>query len=224
MTYPIELPRNIAAQQAFELQRVDYLSPEAGGRLGAIAAGNPLWTATWNIGKIGTAKSDEIRAWVARMRGPMRTFFGYDVARIYPKLYPKGFGGMSRAGGGAFTGPALTWSQTIDAEGDAILELSGLPAGFSIEVGDYVGFRWGSALRRTLARAIERTDADGAGVASLRVEPPVPTLVVPPDAVAHLDNPFCVMRLVPDQYELGPIDRRLSITGGRITAVQDLRP
>lgn len=225
MTYPIEMPTAIAAQQSFELQRVDFLSPEAGGRLGAVAAGAPLWLASWTIGKVARLKSDELRAWVARLRGPMRTFLGYDVARRFPLSYSGGFAGMTRAAGGGFDGSAAVWSQSIDPEGDAVVSLTGLPAGFQVAFGDYVGFRWGAGnTRRAMVRAIEPAVASAGGAISIRIEPPVPTLVVPAGAVAHLDNPACVMRLIPDQYELGPISRRLAVESGRVTALQDLRP
>jgi hypothetical protein len=222
---PLEQPPASAAQQSFELQRVDFISPEAGGRVGAVSAGNPLWAATWQIGKIGALRSDEWRAFMLRLRGSQRTFLARDIARPFPLAYLGGFGGMSRAGGGAFSGAAVSWSQAISTDGDAILTLSGLPASMAFAVGDYVGFRWGDGDgRRTLARVVVPAVASTGGVAALTVEPPVPTLVVPAGAVAHLDRPACVMRLVPGQSDLGPIDRRLAVTGGKISAVQDLRP
>ncbi len=221
---PLEQPEAGQAQQTFELQRVDFLSPEAGGRIGAVSAGNPLWAASWQLGKIGVSRSDLWRAWLLRMRGSQRSFFGRDIARSFPLAYMSGFAGMNRAGGGAFDGAAMGWSQSIDGDGNALLTLSGLPAGLQGSVGDYVGFRWGDGdARRALVRLVLPASANAGGTATFIVEPPVPTLVVPGSAVAHLDRPACVMKLVPGQSELGPIDRRLSIMSGRISAVQDLR-
>ncbi|MES3152951.1 hypothetical protein [Sphingomonas faeni] len=221
---PLEQPEAGQAQQTFELQRVDFLSPEAGGRIGAVSAGNPLWVAAWQLGKIGAAKSDLWRAWLLRMRGSQRSFLGRDIARPFPLAYVGGFAGMTRAGGGAFGGAASTWSQVIDGDGSAQLTLTGLPSGFQGSVGDYVGFRWGVGdARRALVRLVLPASANAGGTATFIVEPPVPTLVVPASAIAHLDRPACVMKLLPGESELGPIDRRLSVMSGKISAVQDLR-
>ncbi len=222
---PLEQPETGQAQQTFELQRVDFLSPEAGGRIGAVSAGNPLWVAAWQLGKIGAVKSDLWRAWLLRMRGSQRSFLGRDIARPFPLAHMGGFGGMTRAGGGAFDGAASAWSQAIDGDGSAQLTLSGLPSGLQGSVGDYVGFRWGVGdARRALVRLVLPATANAGGTATFIVEPPVPTLVVPANAIAHLDRPACVMKLLPGQSELGPIDRRLSVMSGKISAVQDLRP
>jgi hypothetical protein len=53
-------------------------------------------------------------------------------------------------------------------------------------------------------------------------EPPIPS-AVPNTAVAHLDNPKCVMALVTDQSKLNGIDRSLGIRGGQIVGIQDIR-
>ncbi|WP_380787231.1 hypothetical protein [Sphingomonas sp. R86521] len=222
---PLEQPTASAAQQSFELQRVDFVSPEAGGRIGAVSAGNPLWAATWQLAKIGALRSDEWRAFMLRLRGSQRTFLARDIARPFPLAFIGGFAGMSRAGGGSFSGAAVAWSQSISADGDAVLTLSGLPGNMAFAVGDYVGFRWGDGDgRRALTRVVVRATSSASGVVALIVEPPVPTLVVPAGATAHLDRPACVMRLVPGQSDMGPIDRRLAVTSAKITAVQDLRP
>ena len=63
----------------------------------------------------------------------------------------------------------------------------------------------------------------GNGSVAAIIEPAVPG-AVPAGAVAHLDRPACLMRLVPGQSQLGELDRRLKIGGGKIVATQDLRP
>ncbi len=222
MTFPIEMPGTGASLQAFEPERVDYLSPEASGRIGAVAAGNPLWSATWQIGRIGAARSDLWRAFVARLRGPGRTFYASDLGRPRPLAHQSGWTGMTKPGGAAFNGIADGWSQAIDADGDATLTLTGVSPALVLSIGDYIGLRW-SGTRRTLARAVLPASAGADGTIAVVVEPPVPTLVVPSSAVAYLESPVCVMRLVPGEVDLGPIDRRLAITSGKITAIQDLR-
>lgn len=220
ITFPRAMPLTGPARQRFEIQRVDFLSPEASGRLGAITAGFPLWSATWSLGTFGSARSDEWRAWVSAQRGPQRLFLGRDYARTFPLAYPGGFGGMVRAGTSTpFTGAATSWSQTIDGSGTPVLTLNGLPAAFAGGYGDYVDFRWGT-FKRALVRALEPAVASGSGAISFSIEPAIPSLV-PVDAVAHLDGPACLMRLTSDT-DVGEIDRRLSVTGGKIVALQDL--
>lgn len=231
MKAPLIMPTSGLALQQFELQRVDYLSPEAGGRVGGVQAGLPLWAPVWTIGKIGEAKSDEFRAFIMELRGAMRTFYGYDLRRPFPKAYRNGFAGLNRAGGGAFDGSATSWSLAIDANDDCLVTLNGLPVGLTLGTGDYVGFTWSATSTEVAgitwkhkSRVIRSGGgvANGSGVVTVKVEPPIPT-AVPGTAVVHLDNPACVMRIIVGSSQLQPIDRRGAVTGGTIAAIQDLR-
>jgi len=224
--------RSGIARVRFEIQRIDYAAPEASGRQGGVQAGFPLWIARFEIDRIDPVSSDEWQAFLDRMRGRIRRFYGCDPTRRFPRAYGFGFGGLVRAGTmTAFTGPATSWSQSITADGDAQMTLNGLPAGLVISVGDYIGLRWdaaglgaGNMQRRTMARAVLPATANGSGVAVVTVEPPVNTSLVPSGAIAHLDNPVCVMQLAPEESELGPIGAGGIRNGGGIVAVQDLRP
>jgi hypothetical protein len=119
----------------------------------------------------------------------------------------------------------------ITTDGDARVTLNGLPAGLVINVRDYIGWKWDAAGspastfdRRTMARAVLPAVANSGGVAVVTVEPPVNTALVPGGAIAHLDNPACVMQLVPEESELGPISAGALRSGGTIFGIQDLRP
>jgi hypothetical protein len=226
---PIEMPTSGASQQQYELQRVDYGAPEAGGRIGGVQAGFPLWMGSWGIGRIGADKSDELRAFWIRLRGATRRFIGRDLGRPYPKAHIRGFTTMTKADGSPFLGSASSWSETITGDGDSLVELNGVPPGLILSVGDYVGFRW-TATEDSVAglpwqaavRVVEGAMADALGTVEVMCEPPVPT-AIPAEAVAHLDRPGCVMAAVGDQSKLDPIDRRLAVTGGTIVGVQDIR-
>ena len=61
------------------------------------------------------------------------------------------------------------------------------------------------------------------GLVNSCVEPPSDTSVVPAGAIAHFDNPRCLMRIIPEKSNLGPIGAGGAIGGGNIVAVQDLR-
>jgi|GEM_PF-488431 len=229
LTLP-ETPSGIA-RAGFEIQRIDYAAPEASGRQGGVQAGWPLWLAEFEIDRSDPESADLWRAFFARLRGRIRRFYCWDVTRPFPLKYRGGFAGLSRAGGGAFDGAALGWSQTILADGDARITLTGLPAGFEISTGDYIGWRWdaagaaaGNMMRRTLARAVLPATANASGQAQVTVEPPLNTALVPSGAIAHLDHPRCVMQLVPEESSLGPIGTGRALGGGTIIAIQDLRP
>jgi hypothetical protein len=226
MKAPVDMPTMYVAQQQFEVQRVDYSAPEAAGRIGGVQAGFPLWSGVWTLGRMTEDYSDTWRAWLAGLRGATRRFIGRDLARQYPKQYPDGFADFS-----PFTGAALDWSATTNADGDCelTLNLGADAAGLVLSAGDGIDFRY-SATETAIAglawRAFVRVTvgdtADGSGDLTVIVEPPVPD-AVPDTAVAHLDQPGCTMVLVTDQSNVGPVDRLYSIQGGQIVGVQDIR-
>jgi hypothetical protein len=229
MKAPFAMPASGAAQQEFEPQRIDYSAAEAGGRVGGVQAGFPLWLATWTIGRIGADKSDEWRAFLAKCRGATRRFLGRDLSRPFPKLHRGGFARMTIVGGGPFTGDASDWSEVITADGDSQLTLQGVPPGLMLSVGDYVGFKWTATEDsvvglpwQAVVRVITGGMADDSGEITVTSEPPVPSCI-PPEAIAHLDNPACVMALITEKTNLDAIDRRLAIKGGTVVGVQDLR-
>lgn len=216
----------------FEPERVDYGAPEASGRQGGVQAGWPLWSARFELDRNDPEGAVLWRAFFARLRGRIRRFYCWDPSRKMPLAYQNGFAGLVRAGTATpFTGSATSWSQAINSDGDALITLNGLPAGFTISTGDYIGWKWDAAgapansfERRTLARAVLPATATGAGQALVNVEPPLNTALVPAGAVAHLDDPRCVMQLVPDDSAIGVIGTGAWMSGGNILAIQDLRP
>jgi len=222
LTFPRPLPVSGAASQEFEPARVDYLSPETGGRLGGVSAGFPLWKGVWTLSQTGLlATSEEWRALISSLRGPQRTFYGRDYARPRPLSLPNGFTGLTRAGGGAFDGTALTWS--LNGTRDEIT-LTGLSAGLALSIGDYGMFRWATSgqARRSLHRAVAASTASGAGVAVMTVEPPVPTLV-PVGAVFDLSEPACIMKSVPGETRIGSMGRNKRVDG-QLVGLQELLP
>jgi hypothetical protein len=226
MKAPIEMPTLYVAQQEFKLQRVDYMAPEASGRIGGVQAGMPLWSGAWTLGRMPEDDSDDWEAFVDGLRGAARRFIGRDLKRQYPKLYPDGFGAF-----GAFTGQASSWSQSIVTGGDCqlTLHLGAAASGLVLSKRDGIDFRYNATETsvaglawRALVRVVSGGTANGSGVVTVTVEPPIPT-AVPGSAVAHIDEPGCVMAPVNDQTTLGPIDRLYSINGGQIVGVQDIR-
>lgn len=222
LTFPRPMPAGGVESQGFQIARADYASPTPDGGGGGVTAGFPRWRMSATL---ANATADEIEEWIAfldTLRGSQRLFLGRDLTRPYPKAYPNGFAGMTRAGGGDFSGAATSWS--INTEGD-VIALTGLPAGLSLGLKDYVGFTWetGESARRALVRVVEPCTANGSGVLTgLSVEPAVPGLV-PEDAVAVLNKPDCLMRLVTEETSMGEIDT-LHSGGGTVAAIQWLLP
>ena len=229
LTFP-DLPAGVARVH-LEIERVDFAAPEASGKQGGVQAGWPLWQGTWEFDALDQLSADLLEAFHARLRGRQRLFLAGAFNRPYPIAHAGGFAGMVRAGGGAFAGDALTWAQAIDADGEATVALTGLPAGLVLSAGDYIGWKWDAAGaaaasygRRSLARIVIGAVASGGGAATVTIEPPVNGLVVPGGAKAHLDKPMAVFRLLPDKTSLAPRGKGKGIGGGAIVALQDLRP
>jgi len=220
MTYPV-MPA-YAASEYFEPEWVDFQSPTADGRVGGVAVGPPLWRGRWSLSrKMSLEASEQWRAFVSRIRGAQLPFFARDLARPWPLKYPNGFGGMTRAGGGAFDGTATSWSVNVTRD---TATPTGLPAALALSVGDYAMWRWTTSgePRRALARVIDAATANGSGVVALRIEPPLPAFV-PSGAVMDFAEPCCVMKRVTAEGRLGSKDRTLKVDG-EFQAIQDLRP
>lgn len=226
IAFPLVMPPGgYASGHQFELERFDFAAPEDSGRIGGITGSPPKWMGVWPLSKaMSLDLSDEWRAWASILRGQQNLFLGVDVARRFPRSYPDGFGGTTRAGGSAFDGSATSWSQTTGANGNALLTLNGLIAGMAVKRGDYVGFRWSSGQRRALVRAMENGSASGGGALTLTVEPAVDLRVVPNGATAHFDNPACLMKLVADKTSVGGMDRMGRAQGGTVTGMQVMLP
>ncbi len=221
LTFPRPMPSGGADSQAFEIARVDYGSPRTDGRIGAITAGFPLWSMRLTLQNTDVDETDEWRAWIPAQRGAQRQIFGCDLTRPYPKAYRNGFGGMTRTNGQVFDGSAASWSVTADRD---VVTLTGLPAALSLSLNDYIGFKWttSGAPRRSLVRIVEAGVATATGTLSVTVEPALPTLT-PGTATAYLNAPDCLMRLIPQETQMGEIDT-LHSAGGTVTAIQDLIP
>lgn len=222
ITFPRDMPANPPEQTMFELNRVDFISPEAKGRQGAMQAGETLWSGQWTLGTLQPRSADEWRAFISTLRGPRRLFYGRDYTRCVPLKHPD-FAALLRAAGGAFDGSATTWD--VNAEGD-VVELTGLPAGFTLSIGDYVGFRWTTdgEQRRDLARCVEAATSDVSGVLEVTVEKPLASVATAATGVtAYINHPTCLMRAVPSGTNISAMDHRRAI-GATLTGIQELLP
>ena len=221
LTFPRPMPLIGPSSQYFEIERVDAMSPTADGRIEGVTLGAPRWHGRWTLSdRLMRAQSDEWGAFFGSLRGQQRAFLAQDYDHLYPLSAPQGFGGLVRAGGGAFDGSATSWSVNADRD---VPTLSGLPAGFVLSLMDLVMWRWatGGVQRRSLHRIIEGGVTNGSGVVAVTVEPPLPTLI-PGGAVADMNRPNCVMKMDASQSKRGERTRANRV-GGVIVGVQDLR-
>ncbi len=203
----LDMPAIGVAQQHFEIDRVDFDSPETGGRTGAVQAGFPRWGAEYSLGRAGELVSDSWRAFLDRLYGGKTLFYGRDVNRPYPRAHPNGFAGMTRAGGGSFDGTTTSWSLNSDRN---LLTLNTLPVGLMLNLVDYGDFRWDTGdWKRSLHRIVTAGVANGSGVMTVEVYPPVPTLVAG-GTKFNLANPACLMKRR-RETKVGSMDRRKAI-------------
>lgn len=214
----------------FRIERVDFAAPEASGRQGGVQAGWPLWRGEYRLDRMDGPSGDIWQSFFDRLRGRQRLFLGGDVTREFPRAYEAGFAGMMRASGGAFSGAASSWTQAIDSDSEAVIGMDGLPANLALAVGDYIGWKWdaaglpvGNLQRRAMARVSAAATASSGGTIAVKAEPPMDMRVVPTGAIIHLDRPQCMLRLVPDDSDLGAVGAGGAFEGGTITAMQELR-
>lgn len=209
ITYPRSMPSRRIERVEFELGRQEVIGGEQGGRVLSVELGPLHWRLKLSTTPPSEAEFDIWRAWLASLKGSSKLFYGRDMRRgRYPRAYVKtGFADLTRAGGGAFDGTA----SAIDLTDRQAPELSGLPAGFQVAAGDYVGFTYGADHGRTLHRFVESGTADVSGVLALTIEPEAPPFV-PVDAVATFDGPTCLMMIAPGSVEISAEhkDRRVA--------------
>jgi len=198
VSYPLALPSCNIESLSFELERQEAIAPEQGGRLVSVELGPALWGGKFGARPRNERDFDLWRGFIASLRGSSKLFYGRDTRRKWPRAYRGvGFAGLDRAGGGAFDGFASSF--TLNGARDEI-DLTGLPAGFVLAIGDYLDFRWDTS-KRSLHRIVTDLNADGSGEGTWSLEPRVET-VVPDDAVVNFTAPCCTMIMMPGSAEV----------------------
>lgn len=178
---------------AFELVWRQELSRQSKGTTIAKDLGTPLWSASYQT---RTLDPNELDAWRARldaMDGAISVFKAIPLSRCYPILYPRG----AWPTGAAFSGTC----QVATAAGKT-LSLAGLPAGYTLSVGDMLSVT-GASTGQWLFRVMETA----VGGAPFEVRPALPPGLAPGNAVS-LKNPWVPMRIAP-----GSVSSRGAISG-----------
>ncbi len=206
---PASFPTDRFAGGPFTLARYISVNQTLGGQLDAVELADPRWTCSWTTARLSPALARRWVAWWDGLRGGVgRTFHGYDPQRPTPAAYPAGFVGLERPAGGAFDGTASVTSLATPFA----MSLGALPAGFALAAGDMVGLAEGD--RRAVFRIMADAVADGAGAATLAVEPHVPSGFTA-DALANFLRPVAIMTPVAGSfaYQPGPGWRPVSFGG-----------
>lgn len=187
LTFPRALlaPDQIARVTVRALHQLSR-APSRGGNPGIASFGRDLWQFDYVTHPLKERQAMAWEAWLASLRGGLRTFKALHPLRAYLLAYPAGYGGMTRHGGGAFDGTAVVVSV---APGLNAVAISALPNGLQITAGDHISITYSSGLQ-ALHRVVENVTSVGA-TATITVEP----LLVPglaAGAAVQLASPWCL--------------------------------
>lgn len=203
-------------QNMLRVQAARFWLPESltverseGGEIFTSERGPRLWQAEFTLAQGHHANIDEIEARLALLAQPGRSFMAYDPRRTGPKADPDG------AGLSGFT-------PKIGAVTSREVTIAGLPGGYVISRGDYLGWSYGTnPIRHALHRAVSAATADGSGYATIEVVPNIRSGAAVGTAVS-LIRPACKMIVVPGSYSPGQASR-ISTAGASFSAQQTLR-
>lgn len=151
--------------------------------------GPAMWNAKYSTRLLTRAAFAEFNAWVASLRGGMRTFKATVPRHRWPLAYPRGFSGLL-VSGSPFSGSGVL--NSIGTGRDEITVAS-LPAGFVLGVGDWLSIPVGTKQR--LHNILEGGTASGLGAVNLTVEPIIDPSVTAGAVPVLFDAPWCDMVL-----------------------------
>lgn len=99
-------------------------------------------------------RAQQLMALIEALRGPMNSFYIYDLRYLYPAADPDG----------SILGSSTPQLNSLNANNKA-LSLKGLPADYVVTAGDFLSWNYGSdPARRAYFRAAETVTANGSGV------------------------------------------------------------
>lgn len=172
ITFPIALSATLISRLAtcdFDLDYSQEVAPTRGGVNIARDLAPPLWLASFQSGFLTPVNYKLVDMWLKSLGGSVNPFLAYDLARSFPLNYPNGFGGMNRAGGGAFDGTAPLNAVASD---NVTVTLTTLPAAFVMSIGDYLAFQYNTT-SQALHQVVAGGTGDGSGNLSVEVRPQI---------------------------------------------------
>ncbi len=163
-------------------------APSRGGNPGLAELGRDLWSFDYALINLSEARAMAWEAWFSSLRGGLRPFKASHPLRRYLQAYPNGYGGLTRAAGGAFAGSAVVVSSPSSEQ----IIVGTLPNGLAFAPGDLLSVTYASGLQ-ALHRVLEAATS-AAGAATLTVEPRVIPGIAAGNAV-QLADPYCLAML-----------------------------
>lgn len=201
ISYPRDLP-GCPQRTPFELVRFQSRNLTGGGPTDAIDIAPPLWRGPFRYRTVDRELARALSAWVASMRGGLRSFKGVPPGHRFPVKHPRGFTGWDGVGA----------IKTI-AVGRDSATFDGVQNGMTISPGDYFSVVAGS--RQHLHKVLEGGVA-ASGEITLTFEPGLkPNVVV--DAVTRFADPYCEMHIEAEpQEDIDGAVYSLSFTGMQV--------
>lgn len=194
IAFPLNFPAGFLGMSRSEFDIGKYMAVDPMG-IGDLARdlGPDLWTVDYRTGLLSFDQVKEFRAWLLLLEDGLKTFYGYDFRTPYTTSYPNGFSGLTRAGGGAFTGAITITAVNSD---NKTMTLGGFPQNFTLNRGDAIAFDYDSG-RRAYHQFMESATSTSLGaVTAISVLPAVrPGWAV--GQAANIDLAKAKLRLVP---------------------------
>lgn len=205
ITFPRDLPADPAFQaHTFQLRYQQSYALTGGGSPQAADIGPPVWEARYQIDTTSRIKTGEWEAWLASLRGGLRTFKGWPPGHRWPMAHPRGFAGLT-VSGSPFDGTGNV--SAIGAQWDTIT-INQVPNGFTLQPGDYLSIP--VAGRQHLHRVTEGAVASGNAL-TVSVEP-----TIRPNATTgvevRFEYPYCEMVLISPPTVSGSLHKYASVS------------
>ncbi len=201
------------------VQRITFDCPEqvqiartGGGEVLAADLGPRLWSGEVALGRLSRAEAAPVLALLSVLRGAGASFLAYDVTRSTPLADPDG----------GLLGAATPAIYELLA-GAREIKLAGLPEGYVISSGDYLGFAYGTGpVRQALHRVVTGGVADAGGITgTIEVTPPLRP-GASTGAAVDLIKPAIKAVLEPGSIDAGAVSRFLT-EGITFRFIQTLR-
>lgn len=165
-------------------------SGQAGGQIRVRTTRAPLWKLSMDCDPLWRDEAAAVKALIGSMGQSVGSFLAWDIAWPYPKADPTG----------ALISGSTVQIKSLGSDGTS-LALKGLPVGYVLTRGDYLGFTY-STTKKALHQVVAATvTADGSGdTAEFAVHPAIRTGAAVNDAVS-LSKPCAEFRIVPGSYD-----------------------
>ncbi len=216
LSYPLSLANVfdvlVKIETRFWLDEASSVTETQGGEILQAAYGARLWQGSVTVQADAYANLDQMMARVALLQQAGASFSVTQSGRSGPQADPTG----------SILGASLPTITAVNANLQD-LTISGLPAGYVLTRGDFIGFQYGSSpVRRALHQVITTQTANGSGViSSIQVMPPLRAGYSTPISI-DLVRPVCKAVIVPGSFQ-EPVTNRGIVTTFSFNWRQTLR-